>query len=102
MSHQFVSNIAGSSFLFHHGQAFSTYDKDQDAHMGVNCSKRSGFGGWWFKNCFRSNLNGRNIPARYFNAKADNSNDKGITTIDERSTITSYKETKMEIRKIEL
>ena len=28
--------------------------------------------------------------------------DKRITTIDERSTITSYKEIKMEIRKIEL
>ena len=99
---QNVSNIGAMSFLFHNGQAFSTFDKDQDAHMGADCSKLSGHGGWWFKNCFRSNLNGRNIPVRYHNVQANNKNDDGITTIDERSRLTSYRETKMEMRKIKL
>ena len=95
-----VSNIAGLSFLFHNGQAFSTSDKDQDVHPGASCSKLSGNGGWWYRNCYRSNLNGRNVPTRYISVEANSDNDDGITTIYGGSQITSYKETRMELSSI--
>ena len=97
-----ASNIDGISFLFHNRQAFSTADKDQDAHPGVSCSSICGNGGWWYKNCYYSNLNRRNVPTSFINVDANSINDDGITTIDEDHKITSYKETRMEIRKIKL
>ena len=95
-----VSNIGGLSFLFHNGQAFSTSDKDQDVHPGASCSKLSGNGGWWYRNCYRSNLNGRNVPTSYISVDANSDNDDGITTIDGGSQITSYKGTRMELSSI--
>lgn len=42
----------------HHGQRFSTYDKDQDGSGGTDCSNYWGGGGWWMNRCFYANLNG--------------------------------------------
>lgn len=51
------SGTAGDSFSFHNDEKFSTRDQDNDKHNG-QCSV-SHPGGWWFRSCFLSFLNGR-------------------------------------------
>ena len=41
---------------YHNGQQFSTHDNDNDV-ITVNCAVYEQ-GGWWYKDCYRSNLNG--------------------------------------------
>ena len=48
---------AGDSLKYHKGLPFSTADKDNDQSSG-NCAVSNG-GGWWFKDCDTSNLNGK-------------------------------------------
>ena len=52
------SGTAGDSFTYHHGYKFSTYDNDQDIDAGNCADAYGGGGGWWFRSCFDSNLNG--------------------------------------------
>ncbi|KAJ8970588.1 hypothetical protein NQ314_001121 [Rhamnusium bicolor] len=52
---------AGDSLVQHLGMKFSTQDFDQDAHEG-NCAQMFA-GGWWYKGCHVSNLNGKFINA---------------------------------------
>jgi hypothetical protein len=63
----------GDSLTYHNGQAFSTYDKDQDLST-LNCAE-SFKGAWWYDDCHYSNLNGINY------AVPDDSG-KGITWND--------------------
>ncbi|KAK3798836.1 hypothetical protein RRG08_007193 [Elysia crispata] len=49
---------AGDSLRYHTGRAFTTFDRDNDLHDTENCSKKHG-GGWWFRSCDQSNLNGK-------------------------------------------
>jgi hypothetical protein len=37
---------------------FSTIDVDNDLEIGANCAARDKFGGWWYRNCAKVNLNG--------------------------------------------
>ncbi|XP_035670244.1 microfibril-associated glycoprotein 4-like [Branchiostoma floridae] len=56
------SGNAGDSMTGWHslnGQSFSTVDRDNDDHGSYHCSQRYGQGGWWFRNCGYSFLNGR-------------------------------------------
>lgn len=41
---------------YHNGRPFSAKDKYPDA-LGINCA-RAYMGGWWYKNCYKTNLNG--------------------------------------------
>lgn len=47
---------SGDSMRYHHGRPFSTWDKDPDP-LGIHCAKAY-MGGWWYKNCYKTNLNG--------------------------------------------
>jgi len=45
------------TLAYHNGQAFTTKDKDNDI-SSVNCAI-FGHGGWWYRSCYESNLNGK-------------------------------------------
>lgn len=53
------NGTAGDSLMFdHNGHQFSTYDADHDGSTNSNCAA-SLTGGYWYSNCFKSNLNGK-------------------------------------------
>ncbi|KAI8509444.1 Fibrinogen- domains (FReDs) [Branchiostoma belcheri] len=55
------SGTAGDSMIGSHtlnGQKFSTVDRDNDVGL-THCSQHFGQGGWWFRQCGNSYLNGR-------------------------------------------
>ena len=49
--------FSGDSLLPHSYTRFSTFDKDQDFSSSYHCAQWLG-GGWWFRDCFYSHLNG--------------------------------------------
>ena len=51
-----TSFMTGDALTYHNGVRFSTRDRDQDTDS-TNCAERFK-GGWWYKNCHHSNLNG--------------------------------------------
>uniref|UniRef100_A0A3P9N2D2 Fibrinogen C-terminal domain-containing protein n=1 Tax=Poecilia reticulata TaxID=8081 RepID=A0A3P9N2D2_POERE len=50
------TGTAGDSMKYHNGRPFSTRDKEPDP-LGIHCAKAY-VGGWWYKNCYKVNLNG--------------------------------------------
>ncbi|CAH0578108.1 unnamed protein product [Chrysodeixis includens] len=49
---------AGDSLSYHAGQKFSTFDVDNDEWKEGACATEHG-GAWWYKECDKSNLNGK-------------------------------------------
>ncbi|KAI3360944.1 hypothetical protein L3Q82_013148 [Scortum barcoo] len=72
------SGTAGDSMRYHNGRPFSARDKDPDP-LGIHCAKAY-MGGWWYKNCYKTNLNG---------LYGINSNNQGIVWIDWKGNIVS-------------
>ncbi|XP_036891038.1 tenascin-R isoform X3 [Sturnira hondurensis] len=57
------NGTAGDSLSYHHGRPFSTEDRDNDIAV-TNCAL-SYKGAWWYKNCHRTNLNGKYGESRH-------------------------------------
>lgn len=81
------TGTAGDSMRYHNNRAFSTRDKDPDP-LGIHCS-RAYMGGWWYKNCYKTNLNG---------LYGINSNNQGIVWIDWKGKDSSIPFTEMKFR----
>ncbi|XP_016962335.1 fibrinogen-like protein 1 [Drosophila biarmipes] len=54
------SGTAGDSLKYHENVNFTTFDRDNDVSEG-NCAENH-YGGWWFKECAQSSLNGKYYP----------------------------------------
>uniref|UniRef100_A0A182ISG9 Uncharacterized protein n=1 Tax=Anopheles atroparvus TaxID=41427 RepID=A0A182ISG9_ANOAO len=83
------SGTAGDSLMFHLGSKFSTQDQDNDSHS-ANCAAMY-HGGWWYKNCYASNLNGKYSTGNRFK-------EVGIIWHSFKGPFNSMKTTKMLIR----
>ncbi|KAM6995330.1 uncharacterized protein tnxba [Tautogolabrus adspersus] len=81
------TGTAGDSMRYHNGRPFSTRDKDPDP-LGIHCA-RAYIGGWWYKNCYKTNLNG---------LYGINSNNQGIVWIDWKGKDSSIPFTEMKFR----
>ncbi|XP_062848633.1 tenascin-N [Trichomycterus rosablanca] len=81
------SGTAGNSMSYHNGHPFSTKDKDPSP-KNSHCAK-SYMGGWWYKNCYKANLNG---------LYATNSQDQGVVWIDWKGKDVSLPFTEMKLR----
>ncbi|XP_033749513.1 fibrinogen-like protein A [Pecten maximus] len=55
--HGFSGNLSFDALNSFNGQAFSTYDRDNDSSSS-HCAVKI-HGAWWYKKCASSNLNGR-------------------------------------------
>ena len=81
------SGTAGDSLTYQNNMAFTTKDRDNDRDGG-NCAVQF-TGAWWYKHCYRSNLNGQYLG---------NKNDaRGATWADFRGSL-SLKFTEMKLR----
>ena len=54
--------LAGDSLDYHNGREFSTYDRDNDGSLDIDCAVTRQ-GAWWYRlhhdGCYKSNLNGK-------------------------------------------
>ncbi|XP_050987810.1 tenascin [Labeo rohita] len=78
---------AGDSMKYHNSRPFSTKDKDPNI-LSIHCAKAY-MGGWWYKNCYKANLNG--LYASY-------SDNKGVVWIDWKGKDASLPFTEMKLR----
>ncbi|KAF4088335.1 hypothetical protein AMELA_G00081180 [Ameiurus melas] len=81
------SGTAGDSLKYHNGSPFSTKDKEPSTNSG-HCTRKY-MGGWWYKNCYKANLNG---------AYAKFSMDQGVVWIDWKGKDISLPFTEMKLR----
>ncbi|KAL9989444.1 hypothetical protein ACROYT_G003993 [Oculina patagonica] len=82
------SGTAGDSLTYHHGSAFTTKDRDNDASFR-NCALVYK-GAWWYKSCQYSNLNGL-----YLSGQSDY---RGIRWYHWKNNDESFKRSEMKIR----
>uniref|UniRef100_A0A8C2FU41 Fibrinogen C-terminal domain-containing protein n=1 Tax=Cyprinus carpio TaxID=7962 RepID=A0A8C2FU41_CYPCA len=78
---------AGDSMKYHNGRPFSTIDKDPNI-LSIHCAKAY-MGGWWYKNCYKANLNGLYVSY---------SDNKGVVWIDWKGKDASLPFTEMKLR----
>ncbi|KAJ8032950.1 Fibrinogen-like protein A [Holothuria leucospilota] len=52
----FTGNAAYDALRYHHYQAFSTIDQDNDVYVNYHCASTYN-SAWWYTNCYHSDLN---------------------------------------------
>lgn len=82
------------SLGFQNGMAFTTKDRDNDIHSSLNCALIYP-GGWWYKKCVRSNLNGE-----YFYTQNPRGTWNGIYWDSWKGNLYSLKSAEMMLRRI--
>ncbi|KAJ8737692.1 hypothetical protein PYW08_000287 [Mythimna loreyi] len=82
---------AGDSLSYHAGQKFSTYDIDNDEWKDGACATEHG-GAWWYKECDKSNLNGK------YSTNNEDNRGQSIYWISFKGPTTPLSKTKMMIR----
>jgi len=94
-----ASSNAGNSLSIHDNQKFSTSDNDNDVSPTQNCAVKY-HGGWWYRSCHESNLNGRYYAGDYGNYDGTNSTavQDGIVWYTVTGWWHSLKSVTMEIR----
>ncbi|KAK5605967.1 hypothetical protein CRENBAI_002731 [Crenichthys baileyi] len=80
------TGTAGDAMRYHNGRPFSTRDREPDP--GPSCAKTY-LGGWWYKNCYKVNLNG---------LYGMNSKNQGIVWIDWKGKDSSIPFSEMKFR----
>ncbi|KAI8498399.1 Fibrinogen- domains (FReDs) [Branchiostoma belcheri] len=91
------SGTAGDSMIGsypNNGQLFSTVDRDNDVYSWRHCSQVCGHGGWWYRDCGRSFLNGRYLG----NCGNSCPRDQGVVWYHWRGPYYSLKSVSMKIR----
>ncbi|XP_011405941.1 PREDICTED: ficolin-2-like [Amphimedon queenslandica] len=83
---------AGDGLSYHAGMKFSTKDRDNDAWATGSCATTYG-GAWWYKACYRSNLNGLYLIGY-------NSSQKGVNWSEFPMKYYSLKTSEMKFRKV--
>ncbi|KAF5901103.1 tenascin-like, partial [Clarias magur] len=81
------SGTAGDSMRYHNGCPFST--KDLGSGTNSTTCANNYLGGWWYKNCYKANLNGH---------YATFSKDQGVVWIDWKGKDISLSFTEMKLR----
>lgn len=81
-----------------HAMYFSTKDLDKDKSSTSHCAKTNSKGGWWYRECGDSNLNG------IYHHRDGHPDKKGITwrlwLRDGKESDYNLKKTEMKIRKL--
>lgn len=85
----FRGNV-GDSLTYHNQMKFTAKDRDNDGIKKYNCADRYG-GGWWYRNCHSSNLNGIYLNDEY---------GKGLNWKSWRGHSESMKNSEMKIRPV--
>ncbi|XP_031746658.1 ficolin-1-B-like isoform X1 [Xenopus tropicalis] len=87
----FTGGDAGDSLSIHNNMAFSTKDRDNDAHVAGHCAQTYR-GAWWYESCHSSNLNG------LYQQGEHSSSSNGINWRTGRGYQYSYKVSEMKFR----
>ena len=90
------TGTAGDSLAHNHnGHQFSTRDQDNDAGSTKHCAQTHK-GGWWYRRCYDSNLNGLYYPSGPYSSSFLN----GVTWGHWKGYRYSLKVTEMKVRRV--
>ncbi|XP_038046855.1 ficolin-1-like [Patiria miniata] len=97
---EFLGGNATDALSYHNKKPFTTIDNDNDDSDSINCAVVHN-GGWWFKSCDRSNLNGLYYHSPQYMYQGDWDDGIEWKETDGSLPFYSYKATEMKIRRMD-
>ncbi|XP_043913759.1 ficolin-2-like isoform X1 [Protopterus annectens] len=85
----FLEGNAGDSLSYHSNKPFSTKDQTNSRNTACAASYK---GGWWYEDCYNSNLNGKYLAGK--------DNTEGVAWTGVKGNYYSFKVTEMKFRSI--